>query len=75
MTTYRTRTTFGIASLIVREAIKSFLRNNNFEMSAALTFYGFFALIPMLFFVIYLLSNVAVSSQLAIRGIENLILI
>ena len=72
MTTYRTRTTFGIASLIVREAIKSFLRNNNFEMSAALTFYGFFALIPMLFFVIYLLSNVAVSSQLAIQGIENL---
>jgi len=72
MITYRTRTTFGIASLIVREAIKSFLRNNNFEMSAALTFYGFFALIPMLFFVIYLLSNVAVSSQLAIQGIENL---
>jgi len=72
MTPLKTRNTLGIAFLIIREAVKSFLRNNNFEMSAALTFYGFFALIPMLFFVMYLLSNVAISSQVVIKGIENL---
>jgi membrane protein len=59
-------------TLIVRESVNAFLKNNNFEMSAALSSYGFFSLIPLLFFVMYILGNYATSSQAAIRGIESL---
>lgn len=48
------------------------MKNNNFEMSAALSSYGFFSLIPLLFFVMYILGNYATSSQAAMRGVESL---
>jgi membrane protein len=63
---------FGITTLIVRESVNSFLKNNNFERSAALASYGFFSLIPLLFFVMYVLGNYATSSQAAMRGVESL---
>ena len=63
----------GIAILIMRESIKSFLKNNDFEMSAALATYGFFSLIPLFFFIAYLLGNYAFLSQTIMSGIENLI--
>jgi membrane protein len=60
------------AFLILRESVSSFRRNNNFETAATLAFYGFFAMIPLLVLVLYLLGNYIISSQTALKGIENL---
>jgi len=65
-------TSFGITSLVLQEAAQSFLKNNGFEMSAALSSYGFFSLIPLLFFIMYLLGNYVVSSQTALTGVQGL---
>ncbi len=63
----------GFTLLIIRESVRSFLKNNNFEMAAALATYGFFSLIPLLFFVSYLIGNYAILSHTIAGGIENLI--
>jgi YihY family inner membrane protein len=62
----------AFAAMVLRESGRTFLRNNDFEMSAALSSYGFFSLIPLLFFVAYVLSSYATSSQIAMEGIESL---
>jgi YihY family inner membrane protein len=58
--------------LLLKESCRTFLKNSNFEMSAALSSYGFFSLIPLLFFVAYVLGNYATSSQTAMKGVESL---
>ena len=63
-----------VTPIIVRESVKSFLNHNNFEMSVALASYGFFAIIPLLFFISYLLGNFTTLAQHVAGGIENLIL-
>jgi membrane protein len=63
---------FGYPYLILRESIKSFRRNNGLETSATLAFFGFFSLIPLFILIVYLLSNVILTSQVATKGIENL---
>ena len=63
----------GLTLLIIRESVQSFLKNNSFEMSAALATYGFFSLIPLLFFVSYLMGNYALLSHSVTNGIESLI--
>jgi len=63
---------FGYPYIILRESFKSFRRNNGLETSATLAFFGFFSLIPLLILIVYLLSNVILSSQVAMKGIENL---
>ncbi|MEI6314997.1 MAG: YhjD/YihY/BrkB family envelope integrity protein [Syntrophus sp. (in: bacteria)] len=63
----------GLTLIIIRESIQSFLKNNSFEMSAALATYGFFSLIPLLFFVSYLMDNYALWSHSVTNGIEGLI--
>jgi len=63
----------GLILLIIRESLRSFLKNNSFEMSAALATYGFFSLIPLLFFVSYLMGNYALLSNSVTNGIESLI--
>ncbi|MBI5049708.1 MAG: YihY family inner membrane protein [Nitrospirae bacterium] len=57
---------------VLKESLKSFQKNNNSQVSAALAYYGFFAIIPLLLLVIYLLGNFIVSSHAAIKGVENL---
>ncbi|MEW6162694.1 MAG: YhjD/YihY/BrkB family envelope integrity protein [Nitrospirota bacterium] len=66
------REKIGDSLLILRESLKSFQKNNNFEKSAALAYYGFFALIPLLLLVVYLLGNYIISSEAATKGIESL---
>jgi YihY family inner membrane protein len=62
----------GITLVIIKESIKSFIRHNNFEMSVALASYGFFSIIPLIFFVGCLLGGYTVFSHQVIDGIENL---
>ncbi|OPY75855.1 MAG: Cyclic nucleotide-gated potassium channel [Syntrophorhabdus sp. PtaU1.Bin058] len=73
MRSERIKQSSGITLIIIKESIQSFLKNNNFEMSAALATYGFFSVIPLLFFVSYLLGNYAILSQSVTSGIEGLI--
>jgi membrane protein len=62
----------GTASLVIQESGRSLLKNNGFEMSAALASYGFFSLIPLLFFIMYLMGNYVISSETALRGVDGL---
>jgi membrane protein len=64
----------GMFFIIIKESIGSFLGHNNFEMSIALASYGFFSIIPLLFFVSCLFGSHDGLSQQVIKGIENLIL-
>jgi membrane protein len=58
--------------LVLRESFSSFQKNNNFEMAATLSFYSFFALIPMLWLAVYPVGSYLISSQSAIKEIERL---
>ena len=68
----RNKDTARITLVVIQESIKSFIRHNNFEMSVALASYGFFSIIPLLFFAGYLLGGYTVFSLQVINGIENL---
>lgn len=54
------------------EAWRSFLRNNQFETAAALAYYGFFAMIPLLLLAMLMLGNYIISSHEAMTGIDAL---
>jgi membrane protein len=58
--------------LVLKETVHSFRKNNNFEMAATLSFYSFFALIPMLLLAVYPLGSYLISSQAATKEIERL---
>ncbi|MCX5805675.1 MAG: YihY/virulence factor BrkB family protein [Proteobacteria bacterium] len=64
----------GIFFIIIKESIISFLNHNNFEMSVALASYGFFSIIPLLFFVSCIFGGYGDISQHVFKGIENLVL-
>jgi len=66
------KTSVGIFFIIFKESIKYFLSHNNFEMSVALASYGFFSIIPFLFFVAYVFGSYDNLSQYVIKGIESL---
>lgn len=68
----KSATTLDIVRLLAKETLHSFLKNHDFEMAAALSSYGFFSLIPLLFFIMYLLGTYATSSQIAMEGVEHL---
>jgi membrane protein len=72
--TPRGRPDLGTALRILKETAKSFEANGNFEISAALATYGFFAFLPLLFFLGYLFGNYAVFSQKIIQGIDQMVL-
>jgi len=57
--------------IILNESFKSFQRNNNFERSAALAFYGFFSVIPLLLLVFYILGNYIISSEKAFIAVQE----
>jgi membrane protein len=65
------REKIGDAGLILKESFFSFQRNNNFGKSAAFAYYGFFAFIPLILLVIYILGNYILSSQAAVRAVEG----
>ncbi len=58
--------------LVLKETFKSFQKNNNLEMAATLSFYSFFALIPLLLLAVYPLGSYLISSQKALEEIERL---
>ncbi|MBP7527009.1 MAG: YihY/virulence factor BrkB family protein [Syntrophorhabdaceae bacterium] len=62
-----------VVGIIIRESLKSFLVNNDFEMSAALATYSFFALVPLLFFAVSIAPGLGSASAALVAGIEGLI--
>jgi YihY family inner membrane protein len=64
-----------MALLILKESAKSFQSNSNVEISAALATYGFFAFLPLLFFLGYLFGNYAIFSKKVVHGIDHLIIL
>lgn len=69
----RVRRSLRVAGIIIRESFRSFLGNNDFEMSAALATYSFFALVPLLFFVVSLAAGTDGGAAALVAGIEGLI--
>ena len=55
---------------VLREALSAFQRHNGFGISASLSFYAMFAMIPMALLIFFLLSHFAVSSNYAIVKLE-----
>ncbi|HEX5338013.1 MAG TPA: YhjD/YihY/BrkB family envelope integrity protein, partial [Gallionella sp.] len=58
---------------VLREALAAFQRHNGFSISAALSFYALFALIPMALLIFFLLSHFAVSSHFALSELSSLL--
>ncbi len=58
---------------VLREALAAFRRHNGFGLSAALSFYALFAMIPMALLIFFLLSHFAVSSSYAIVKLAILV--
>lgn len=74
MTHERNNQSAGIFLVIIKESVKSFLVHNSFEMSVALASYGFFSIIPLLFFLAYVFGSYDALSQQVVTGIENLLM-
>jgi YihY family inner membrane protein len=74
MTTEKIKSSVYLTSVILTESVRSFLRNNNFEMSAALATYGFFALMPLFFLLAYFSGNYGLFSDSLMSAVENLVL-
>lgn len=62
-----------VSGVITRESLRSFLANNDFEMSAALATYSFFAIVPLLFFAVNIVGGHGSMATLYVPGIEGLI--
>jgi membrane protein len=60
------RQEYATPLFVLRETIAGFLRHNVFGMSASLSFYALFALIPMILLIFFLLSQFVFSSDYAI---------
>ncbi len=56
----------------MREAVRSFLLNDNFSRAAALTNYGFLALIPLLLLVVFVLGLFVESSSAVLEMVRRL---
>ena len=51
------RQEYATPLFVLRETIAGFLRHNVFGMSASLSFYALFALIPLMLLIFFLLSH------------------
>jgi membrane protein len=60
------RQEYATPLFVLRETIAGFLRHNVFGMSASLSFYALFALIPLVLLIFFLLSQFVFSSDYAI---------
>ncbi len=68
----KVREKLAFAFLVLGESARSFSANRDFQSAAALAYYGFFALIPLLLAVLILLSWLTVSSEAALEEIARL---
>jgi YihY family inner membrane protein len=75
MKTRREKPGLEVALLVLRETVRSFQANSNMEISAALATYGFFAFLPLLFFLGYLFGNYAIFSRKVVHGIDHLMVL
>jgi membrane protein len=57
---------------VLRETLAGFGQHNGFSISAALSFYALFALIPMVLLIFFLMSHLVVSSNSAIANLAML---
>ena len=64
---------YSTPQFVLRQALNAFSRHNGFGLSASLSFYALFALIPMALLIFFLLSHFAVSSSYAIVKLSVLI--
>lgn len=60
------RQEYATPFFVLRETLAGFLRHNVFGMSASLSFYALFALIPLILLIFFLLSQFVFSSDYAI---------
>jgi membrane protein len=67
------RTRLTTFSIIIKESILAFLRNNDFGIAASLAYYGLFALIPMFLIALYLLGHYILSSREAMLELKVLV--
>jgi len=58
--------------LVLKESVRSFQLNNDFQTAATLAYYGFFSLIPLLLLVLILLSHFTLSSEVVFEGIAGI---
>ncbi|NPV03393.1 MAG: YihY family inner membrane protein [Syntrophaceae bacterium] len=72
MTRYRDR--WLIPAVVLRYTVLSFVRNRDIHTAATLAFYGVFALIPLSVAVLFLLSQVFVSSRQVSAAVEAIII-
>ena len=61
----------AMALLIARESLKSFSFNRGLEKAATLSYYGFFAMIPMLLILVFLASTIIAASDWALQAIAD----
>jgi membrane protein len=64
---------YSTPQFVLRQALQSFKRHNGFGISASLSFYAMFALIPMALLIFFLLSHFVVSSGHAVVKLTALI--
>jgi membrane protein len=57
---------YGTPLLVLRETLSGFARHNVMSLSASLSFYALFALIPLMLLMFFLLSHLIISSDYAI---------
>ena len=65
------RDVVSVGWLVIKETVRSFTSNNNFQVAATLAYYGFFSLIPLLLLVLILLSRFTLSSHEVMEGIAS----
>ena len=58
--------------LVLRESVRSFFLNSDFDAAATLACYGFFSLMPLLLLVVYLLSVFVQSSEKILSAIGDI---
>jgi membrane protein len=62
---------FRMAGLILRESVKSFGFNRGLERAASLSYYGFFAMIPLMLILVVVLGSLVASSDWAMQALER----
>ena len=70
----RHRDRWIIPAVVLRYAVLSFVRNRDIHTAATLAFYGVFALIPLSVAVLFLLSQIFVSSRQVSAAVEAVII-
>lgn len=60
------------ALFVAKESALSFHRNDHYSTAAALAYYGFFGIIPLLLLAVFVLGNYLVSSATALKEVDVL---